>query len=246
MERAPQAKIVFRVVPAQCDDDFVIFAIYPGLGAARFYRRPGAVSGFAGAVGFLWRSCSKNPAGMSGLDATFFRLRHGTAFRCGSIYLADLVRARSGAATTGAGVALVGLGRGRARLDDPVWHLCTILCRSADIDDAARRLAIRRGDSCLCRSPNWRRHLPVDARRRQTFSALADTSFLARSAILAGSAAASACSGDHARVDGYHNALPGYVLQSVSAQFGTRHHLDVPRADDVCCAGNVHAADGLD
>lgn len=36
MERAPQAKIVFRVVPAQCDDDFVIFAIYRELGAARF------------------------------------------------------------------------------------------------------------------------------------------------------------------------------------------------------------------
>ena len=29
-----RAKIVFRVVPTQCDDDFVIFPIYPGLGAA--------------------------------------------------------------------------------------------------------------------------------------------------------------------------------------------------------------------
>src|SRR3984893_17740412 len=100
MERAPQAKIVFRVVPAQCDDDFVIFAIYPGLGAARFYRR--ARARFAGAVCVLWRSCSKNPAGMSGLDAIVFRLRHGAAFRCGGVYLADLVRTRSGAATAGA------------------------------------------------------------------------------------------------------------------------------------------------
>src|SRR5262249_37663315 len=32
-------KIVFRIVSAQCDDDFVIFAIHPGLGAARVYRR---------------------------------------------------------------------------------------------------------------------------------------------------------------------------------------------------------------
>src|ERR1700736_3753984 len=99
MERAPQAKIVFRVVPAQCDDDFVIFAIYLGLGAARFYRRARVVSRFAGAVGFLWRSCSKNPARMSGLDAIVFRLRRGAAFRCDGVFLADLVRARSGAAT---------------------------------------------------------------------------------------------------------------------------------------------------
>src|ERR1700716_4040684 len=122
MERAPQAKIVFRGVPAQCDDDFIIFAIYPGLGAARFYRRARVVSRFAGAAGVLWRSCSKNPTGVSGLDAIVFRLRHRAAFRCGSVYLTDLVRARSGAATAGARVALVGLGRGRARLDDPVWH----------------------------------------------------------------------------------------------------------------------------
>src|ERR1700720_189960 len=109
MERAPQAKIVFRVVPAQCDDDFIIFAIYPGLGAARFYRRARVVSRFAGAVGVLWRSCSKNPAGMSGLDAIVFRLRHGAAFRCGGVYLADFVRARSGVATTRAGVAVGGM-----------------------------------------------------------------------------------------------------------------------------------------
>src|SRR5580704_10403589 len=95
MECAPQAKIVFRVVPAQRDDDFVIFAIYPGLGAARFYRRARVVSRFAGAAGVLWRSCSKNPAGVFGLDAIVFRLRHGAAFRCGGIYLAKLVRART-------------------------------------------------------------------------------------------------------------------------------------------------------
>src|ERR1700737_866052 len=110
MERAPQAKIVFRVVPAQCDDDFVIFAVYLGLGAARFYRRPRVVPRFAGAAGVLWRSCSKNPTGVSGLDAIVFRLRHGAAFQCGSVYLADLVRARSGAATVRAGGALVGVG----------------------------------------------------------------------------------------------------------------------------------------
>src|ERR1700730_3156164 len=102
MERAPQAKIIFRVFRTQCDDDFVIFAICLGLGAARFYRRARVVSRFAGAVGVLWRSCSKNPAGMSGLDAIVFRLRYGAAFRCGSVYLTDLVRARSGAATAGA------------------------------------------------------------------------------------------------------------------------------------------------
>src|ERR1700732_1446105 len=102
MECAPQAKIVFRVVAAQCDDDFIIFAIYPGLGAARFYRRARVVSRFAGAGGVLWRSFFQKPAGMSGLDAIVFRLRHGAAFRCGSVYLTDLVRARSGAATAGA------------------------------------------------------------------------------------------------------------------------------------------------
>src|SRR5580692_9561750 len=110
MECAPQAKIVFRVVAAQCDDDFVIFAIYLGLGAARFYRRTRVVSRFAGAAGVLWRSCSKNPAGVSGLDAIVIRLRHGAAFRGGGVYLADLVRARSGAAAAGTAVALVGLG----------------------------------------------------------------------------------------------------------------------------------------
>src|ERR1700730_14049787 len=102
MECAPQAKIVFRVVPAQRDDDFVIFAIYPGLGAARFYRRARVVPRFAGAANVLWRSCSTDPAGMSGLDAIVFRLRPGAAFRCGSVYLTDLVRARSGGATAGA------------------------------------------------------------------------------------------------------------------------------------------------
>src|SRR5580692_11530126 len=101
MECAPQAKIVFRVVAAQCDDDFVIFAIYPGLGAARFYRRARVVPRFAGAVGFLLRSWSADPAGMSGLDAIVFRLRRGAAFRRGGVYLTDLVRARSGAATAG-------------------------------------------------------------------------------------------------------------------------------------------------
>jgi hypothetical protein len=81
MERPPKAKNIFRIVPPQCDDDFVIFALYPGLGAARFYRRARVVSRFAGAAGVLWRSCSKNPAGVSGLDAIVFRLRHGAAFR---------------------------------------------------------------------------------------------------------------------------------------------------------------------
>src|ERR1700730_18755212 len=98
MERPPQAKIVVRVVAAQCDDDFVIFAIYLGLGAARFHRRARVVSRFAGAFGFLWRPCSKDPAGMSGVDAIVFRLRRGAAIRCDGVYLADLVRARSGAA----------------------------------------------------------------------------------------------------------------------------------------------------
>jgi hypothetical protein len=72
-----------------------------------------------------------------------FRLWNGAAFRCGGVYLTDLVRARSGAATAGAGVALVGLGRGHARLDAPVWHLCTVLCHSTNHNDAAWRRATR-------------------------------------------------------------------------------------------------------
>src|SRR5208283_3778401 len=171
------AKIIFRVVRPQCDDDFVIFAIYPGLGAARFYGRARVVSRFAGAAGVLWRSCSKDPAGVSGLDAIIFSLRLGAAFRGGRVYVADPFRARSGAATAGVAVALVGLGGGRARLDDPIWYLCTVLCRSADHDGVAWRLAIRGGHSRLCRRPDWGQHLPVDAGRRQTFSALADTPF---------------------------------------------------------------------
>src|SRR5262249_4566815 len=137
MERAPLAKIVFRVVSTQCDDDFGIFAIYRGLGVARVYRRTRVVSRFAGPARVLPRPCSKNSPGVSGLDAIVFRLRYGATFRCFGVYLTDLVRARSGAAAAGAGVELATLGRGHTWLGDPVWHLCTILCNSSDHNDSA-------------------------------------------------------------------------------------------------------------